>query len=97
MNRLVRIGNRYLNPGSITRIQRERDDWEEADTLTVFFRDGQAPWGFAGGEAAELSALLGKREAEPVCPDCGCKMAHTAGPGKGEHGFICLQPGCLEV
>lgn len=30
----------------------------------------------------------------PKCTDCGLQLAHTAGPGAGERGYVCQTPGC---
>ncbi len=61
MKHLTKIGSRFVDLSAITRIQ------QDGESLTVFFRDGQAPWGFTGKEAhalgaAVLDAMAGGRE-----------------------------------
>ncbi len=96
MIRLVTIGSRTVDLCSITRMR------QEGKSLTVHLSDGQPPWSFTDTEAEELGAAIQRAQSgdrdddmEPSCPDCGCKMARYAGPGIGEHGFVCLQPGCF--
>ncbi len=45
-------------------------------------------------ELAALERMAGLEAGEPRCTSCGLPLAHFAGPEKGNHGMICLTPGC---
>jgi hypothetical protein len=42
----------------------------------------------------KLEGLYGPVPESPVCQSCGLPLAYFAGPEKGEHGTVCLTPGC---
>lgn len=67
------------------------------ESLAEMRRRVHAPLLAALNPAIDQAEGRAESTPDPICPVCSLPLAHTAGPGLGERGFVCLTPGCSDA